>query len=148
MKPILDESKREIICGILAVGGTYQLAAQRVGCSRQTIRNTANRHPEFRKKLDEATTNPEILFLNTIREASKQAKFWPAAKWACNTCIRTATRKARTMSVREVRELISQLVSAVAQAIPDVHLRAEVRRRIYELTGRRLRKAKESRRGK
>jgi hypothetical protein len=149
MKPILDERKRGVVCGILAVGGSFQLAAQRVGCSRQTIRNTANRDPVFRKQLHEAQTNPEILFLNTIREAGQQAKFWPAAKWALQHMNPDRyTRKARTMSLSEVRELISQMVGAIAKAIPDAHVRAEVRRRIYKLTGQRLRKVKESRRGK
>src|SRR5262245_55705902 len=66
MKTILDDKKKGEICGILAVGGTYAMAAKRVGCSRMTIWRAANRDPEFRKRMYRAQTRPEKTFLNTI----------------------------------------------------------------------------------
>jgi hypothetical protein len=149
MKPVLDESKRQTICSILAVGGTYGLAAHAVGCARQTIRNTANRDPAFAKKLQEAKANPEVFFLSTIRKAAQDPKYWTAAKWALQHMYPDRyMRKAWTMSIAEVKDLVSQLVGSIVQVIPDRHMRAEVRRRVYRLTGAAIREAKNKRHGK
>jgi hypothetical protein len=149
MKPILDESKRQKICGVLVVGGTYQLAARAVGCSRHTIRNTAKRDPAFAEMLQKAKANPELFFLNTIRQAALEPKYWPAAKWALQHMYPDRySRKAWTMSIAEVKELVTQLVGSIVEVIPDRHIRAEVRRRVYRLTGAAIRKTKKDRHGK
>jgi len=144
MRPILDEDKRNEIIGVISVGGTYALAARKVGCSRQTIRRTAARDPEFRRRLNEARAAPEHKFLKTIEAAAGEKKYWQAAKWALqHEYPDRYGRKPRTMTLADVKDLVTQLLEAVLQVIPDSTIRAAVRRRVYKVSGDSLRKAKE-----
>jgi hypothetical protein len=142
MKPILDSEKRAKIVTVLTLGGTFALAAQHVGCSRVTIFRTAKRDPDFRKELDNAMASTEIQFLQTIQAAGKDN--WQAAKWALQHMHPDRyARKAFTMSLADVKDLISQLLDAIAEVIRDPATRAAVRRRIRKLTDSAIRQAKE-----
>ncbi|HEY2760133.1 MAG TPA: hypothetical protein VGI75_05305 [Pirellulales bacterium] len=142
MKPILDATKRAKICGILSVGGTYRMAAKFVGCSRQTIRNTAKRDPEFQRQLDQTQVSPEITFLKTLHTAAQDK--WLAAKWALQHMYPDRyARKAATMAVYDVKDLISQLVTAITKVIPDSKTRALVRRKVRQITGAAIRKTRD-----
>src|SRR5262245_35398632 len=131
-KQILDDEKRARIITILSVGGTYALAAQHVGCSRQTIFRAANRDPEFRKRLDEAKSSTEIQFLETIKVAGIENKCWQAAKWALQHMHPDRyARKAFTLPLADVKALISQVLDTIAKAISDSKTHAKVRRRVH-----------------
>jgi hypothetical protein len=144
MKNILDQPAQSAICGILAVGGTFELAARYVGCSRKTIYNTANRDPEFREKLKQSQSGNELVFLNTIKEAGKQTKYWAAAKFALQHMYpERYARKPGTMHVKDVQDLVGQIVRAVVAVVPDVALRNAIRLKIRNLVGPYFHKAKE-----
>ncbi len=140
MKPILDATKRAQICAILTVGGTKRLAAKFVGCSTQTIYNTAQRDSEFKRQLDQTQVSPEITFLKTLHSAAQEK--WQAAKWALQHMYPYRyARKAAAMSVEDVKDLISQLLAAIVKVIPDSKIRAAVRRQVRLITRAAIRKA-------
>jgi hypothetical protein len=147
MKKILDDKRRAAIIGVLSVGGTYALAAQRVGCCRRTIFRTANRDPKFRRQLNRAKSRTEYQFLKTIERAGKDN--WQAARWALQHVHPDRyNRRAFTMSLAEVKDLISQFLEAIAQEITDSKTRMAIRRRIKRLTDSAIAKAKERARGR
>jgi hypothetical protein len=143
-KPLLDDDKRSEIITVLALGGTFALAAHHVGCSRATIFRAAKLEPEFRKQLTEAMASTEIQFLKTIKRAGSENKCWQAAKWALEHMHPDRyARKAFTMPLADVKDLVSQVLDAIAQEITDYKTRVAVRRRIRRLVDGAIRKAKE-----
>jgi hypothetical protein len=52
-------------------------------------------------------------------------------------------RPARTMTLPDVKDFALQLLQGVLAEIPHSNIRAAVRRRVFKMTGDRLRKAKE-----
>jgi hypothetical protein len=151
MKKTLDDEKRAAIYGILAVGGTRRLAARYVGCSPATIHNTVLRDAEFRRRIRKAEVRAEYDFLSTIRAAAakKDARYWQAAKWALQHMYpERYSRRARTMALEDVKDLISHLLAAILKVIPESSLRAAVRLQVRTVAGAAIRKAKEPRRAK
>jgi len=150
MKPSLDPEKRGKIIGVLTVGGTFALAAQHVGCSRATIFRAARLDPNFRKQLDAAMASTEIEFLETIKHhAGKQTMSWQAAKWALQHMNPDRfARKAFTIPLDDVKDLISQVLDAIASDITDYKTRVSVRRHVRALVDVTIRKAKERARGR
>ena len=144
-KQILDAEKRAQIITVLSVGGTLALAAKHVGCCRTTIYRTADSDPKFRNQLHEARTSTEIEFLETIKyHGGRQSKCWQAARWALQHMNPDRfARKAFTMPLAEVKDLISQVLAAIADEIRDPKTRAAVRRRIRNLVDSAIRKAKD-----
>jgi len=135
MKTILDDKKKGEICGILAVGGTFAMAAMRVGCSRMTIYRTAHRDPEFRKRMHRAQTRPEKTFLKTITRAAQETRYWGAARWALQHMYPDRyARRPLTMRLEDVKDLMSQILDALAEVITDPATRAAIRRRVRQLT--------------
>jgi hypothetical protein len=149
MKTILDDKKKGEICGILAVGGTYAMAAKRVGCSRMTIWRAANRDPEFRKRMYRAQTRPEKTFLNTISRAAKETRYWSAARWALQHMYPDRyARRPLTMRLSDVKNLISQILHGITEVVPDQATRAAIRRRLRQMTSEAVEKCKQDHREK
>ncbi|HEY2881666.1 MAG TPA: hypothetical protein VGJ15_04520 [Pirellulales bacterium] len=146
-KKVLDDSKRAAICGILSIGGTKKMAANYVGCSRHTIRNTAMRDPEFRRQLAQTKVSPEITYLKTLYSAGQEK--WTAAKWALQHMYPDRyARKPMTMELGDVKDLISQLLAAIVKVIPNSKIRAAVRRNVRVMTRAAIRKTRNQCRGR
>ena len=80
-RPALDETKKQLIAAILAVGCSRRTAASYVGCAVSTIQNTANRDSEFAEQLRQAESHSEIAYLKRIRRATEKDQYWRAAAW-------------------------------------------------------------------
>ncbi len=144
MKQILDDKRRSEIAAILAVGGTYAMAARYVGCDRGTIRNTTARDPQFAEQLAKAQSGAEFQFLHTIKEAGKETRYWQAAKWALEHMYPDRYRRQpRTMALEAVKDLISQLMRAALHNVEDSSVRAQIRLNFRVITGETFRKLKE-----
>ena len=124
-KPLLDEAKRRRICSILALGGTRELAAFNVGCSRATIVRTMRRDPAFAQQVWEAETDAEILFLRTLK-----TKQWRSAAWALERLFpsRYARRAADTITRAQLADLLRMLGRRLATDTPRTAPAAEQRR--------------------
>ena len=119
--PSLDEAKCNEILTILSVGGTRQLAAAYVGCSVRTIQNTAERCPEFGDMLRKRERSFEVAFLDNIRAAAKEPRYWRAAAWALERLIpeRYARRSPDVITLEQIGYLMTQLAEIISEEVPE-----------------------------
>ena len=75
----LTEIKKREVCALLAAGGTMRFAGDYVGCSVKTIRNEADRDPEFGRDIHEAQLSAQLEPLRALRR--KATTHWRAAAW-------------------------------------------------------------------
>lgn len=77
--PFFTAAVRGEICGAVAMGCSFGTAAKYVGCTVRAIAELVERDRGFRKELDRAIAQRELIPLSYIREASKNS--WRAAAW-------------------------------------------------------------------
>ena len=125
---LLDLKKQNEICAVLAMGGTRARAAEYVGCSPETIRNTALREPEFAERLRKAGAQHEITLLARIDSASKQKDGgWRAAGWILQRLYpERYARKAKFLSPVQVGIVIAQFADVLTRGIRDPEDRRKV----------------------
>jgi hypothetical protein len=118
--PVLDDTKRREVCAVLSMGGSRRLAARYVGCAPATIRNTAERDPEFAAQLDQAEGQHELLYLRNIQAAAKKEQYWRAAAWMLERRYpeRYAERPLGAITVEQIIELLAQFAEIVVQELP------------------------------
>jgi hypothetical protein len=118
---ILDGYKRREILAILSVGGTRQVAASYVGCALSTIENTAKRSPEFAERLRRSEQSFEVEYLDNIRRAAKESKYWRAAAWALERLRpdRYAHRSPDVITLDQIRRLMAQLAGLISEEVPE-----------------------------
>jgi hypothetical protein len=75
----LDDTKRKIVCAIIAAGGTLDGAARYIGCARSTIEREKRRNLAFSKQLSEAEIEGATQPFQLLREAAGSS--WRAAAW-------------------------------------------------------------------
>jgi hypothetical protein len=133
----LDEVKRGEVCAILAVGGSRQLAAQYVGCSATTIRNTALRDASFKEQLEKAESQHEIGYLQNIRAAARKEQYWRAAAWVLERRFpdRYGPRKPGTTSVEQIMQLLGQFAEMIVQEVPTPEAQQRILARLQVLAG-------------
>lgn len=147
-RPVLDEGKRREILAILSVGCSRRTAAKYVGCAVSTIRNTAQRDPEFAEQLGRAECNLEIAFLGNIQKAARKEQYWRAAAWALERTKpeQYAPRGPNVITVEQIRDVLGELAAFIVEEIPIARYRksmikrvdgliADLRRSIGEETG-------------
>ncbi len=119
--PALDDARRREILAILAVGGTRQLAASYVGCVPRTIDNTAARLPEFAAALRQVEPAPEVGYLESLRRASRDPKYWRAAAWALERLYpgRYAPGRRDAVPLDEVVGLMKQVSEVISREVPS-----------------------------
>lgn len=137
-RPLLDDIKRGEICAILAVGCSRSVAARYVGCHVTTIRRTAARDDAFAKSLAHAESQHEILHLTYINKAAKEGRYWRAAAWALERTYpnRYAQRRAQTVTVEQISQVLSQFADAILEEVTDPDQRERILARLSELTAR------------
>jgi hypothetical protein len=119
-RPVLDDNKRREVCAILSMGGSRRLAARYVCCAPKTIRNTAERDPEFLAQLRQAEGQHELLYLRSIQSAAKKDQYWRAAAWVLERRYpeRYAQRRPGTVTVPQIIELLAQFAEIIVQELP------------------------------
>jgi hypothetical protein len=79
----LDAAKKKAVLAYIAAGGSQRMAAGFVGCHASTIRNEADRDPDFLDSLTRAEGQCAITLIGAITDAAT-TKFdgdWRAAAW-------------------------------------------------------------------
>ena len=124
-KPVLDQIKKSEILG---VGCSRRTAAKYVGCAVSTIQNTATRDHEFAKDLYRAEQNAELGFMRNIQSAAKKTQYWRAAAWALERINPRdfAQRKPNTITVEQVRQLLTQFAEIVIEEVPVSKYRTRI----------------------
>lgn len=136
-KPVLDEFKRREILAILAVGGSRRVAATYVGCSVTTIQNTADRDPEFAEQLRRKEFQSEIGYLENIRSAARDERYWRAAAWALERLNpeRYGRRSPDAITIDQVKELLAQFAEVIVEEVPVPVFRKNVLKRLDAISG-------------
>jgi hypothetical protein len=134
-QPVLDDTKRHDVITLLSVGCSRSTAARYVGCSPKTIRETARRDKAFATELRKADQVAEINYLRNIQAAAKQERYWRAAAWALERCHpeQYAPRRADSVPLDEVRELLDGLVQIICEEIAAAKRRKPIVRRFDAL---------------
>ncbi|QEG34771.1 hypothetical protein [Bythopirellula goksoeyrii] len=130
---LADPIKRREVCSLIGVGAGYDEAARHVGCTVATIRNEASRDAEFAAQLTSAETTAGLTPLRAMRSAVSTD--WRAAAWLLErTCPeRYARRKPESLSPSEVRALLDEVASIMAdESMDEAHLE-RMRSRLDEL---------------
>jgi len=135
-KPVLDKVKRAEILAILAVGCSRTVAAQYVGCSVSTIGRTADRDPEFAKQLREKEYGSEVGYLENIRQAAREPRYWRAAAWALERLSpqRYGQRHPDAITIDQVRDLLVQFADIITEEVPVALYRKNVLKRLQAIS--------------
>jgi len=130
-KPILDEYKRREILAILAVGCKKQVAADYVGCSVATIQRTAQRDSKFAEALRRKELQSEIGYLENIRNAARQERYWRAAAWALERLEpeKYGKRTPDVITVEQVGELMTRFAEIIVEEVPVAAYRTNILKR-------------------
>lgn len=134
-KRALDEDKRREIIAVVSLGVSRENAAKYVGCTAATIRNEMKRDAAFAEEILTAEENPEIFFLQKIRAAANKEQYWRAAAWALERRFpnRYAPRGAKTLTEKQVLQLISDLADIVVPEIQNSNERRSIVGKINRL---------------
>lgn len=126
--------KRREICAILNMGCSRKTAAKYVGCSVDTIRNTARRDEQFRTQLRKAESNLEINQLRNIQDAAK--KYWQAAAWVLERKYpeHYARRDPKQITLTQVSNLLAQLADIIVEEVPVPEYRRAILKRVQSVT--------------
>ncbi|TWU25913.1 hypothetical protein [Bythopirellula polymerisocia] len=118
-RALADPHKRREICSLIGIGAGFDEAARHVGCSVATIRREANRDPLFAEQLAVAETAAGLSPLRALRSAASTN--WRAAAWLLErTCPeRFARRKPELLQPSEVRTMLDEIASIMADEITN-----------------------------
>ena len=118
---LLDKIKRREICAILAVGCSRRVASRYVGCPPSLIRTTIAHDEEFAREVERAEQLAEIEHMQIIKDVAKEKRDWRAAAWVLERRNPDdyATRKADTLTMDQVRQLLAQFVEILVEEIPS-----------------------------
>ena len=141
-KPVLDGYKRREILAILAIGGSRRVAAKYVGCAVSTIQNTANRDPKFAEQLRQKEYGSEIGYLENIRNAARNERYWRAAAWALERLDpeNYGRRSPDAITIGQIKEIMGQFAEIIVEEIPVAQYRKNVLKRFDAISGQ-LKKA-------
>ena len=119
--PILDETKRAQICGVLSVGGGMALAADAVGCCVRTIYNTMERDAKFKAEIKRARAGSEIKLLKCVDDAAMEPRYWRAAAWKLERIRpeRYRAQKSGTYTIEHVLTVVDELLTVVQETIDE-----------------------------
>jgi len=129
--PVLDQIKKHEILAIVSMGCSRRTAARYVGCDAKTIRNTADRDPEFADRLCHASQSAEIEYVRNINKAAKKEQYWRAAAWALERLNPEdfAKRSPGKLTPEEMRTLLERLGEILLSEVPVArHRKAAVKR--------------------
>lgn len=82
-KPLSEEARQRII-GAVAMGAGLALAADMVGCSRQTIYNWMDRDPEFKREIDAARAKADDLVEQSLYHTAMKGNVTAQIFWLKN----------------------------------------------------------------
>lgn len=128
----LLEEERKAVLGIVAAGGTRQVAAKFVRRSVRAIERECGRNEEFARQLKSNEARLEVIQLKHIEGAGE--KNWRASAWLLERMFpdRYAARKPRTLTRGEVATLWERMVEVVLGAVSSARTRSQIARRLRE----------------
>jgi hypothetical protein len=134
-KRTLTAFEKAGVLGILAVGCSRETAAIYAKCSRWKLKQAIAEDATFATEVIKAEQESEVFFVDKIRKAANKEQYWRAAAWALERRFpnRYAARGAGTLTMDQVKQLVSRLSDIVVQEIPGGSERRRILKRIHEL---------------
>lgn len=134
-RPPLDEADVHELLALLSAGCSRRVAAAYVGCSPAAIQSEARGNPQFAEALAHAENQSEILFLQNIRRAASQERYWRAAAWALERRNPQdfGPRPPNTMRAEEVTELMREVATIVFEEVHAARYRKRVLKRVLAI---------------
>ena len=134
-KRTLTQFEKAGIIAVLTAGCSRETAAIYAKCSRWKLRQAISEDVTFAAEVAKAEQESEVFFVNKIRKAADKEQYWRAAAWALERRCpnRYAARGAGTLTMDQVRQLVSKLADIVVQEIPGGAERRKILHRIHEL---------------
>ena len=132
-RSLADPLKRREVCSLIGIGAGYDEAARHVGCAVATIRREAARNPLFAEQLAHAETAAGLSPLRALRSAANTN--WRAAAWLLERTYpeRFARRKPESLQPSEVRTMLDEVASIMADETTDEAHLQRMRERLDEL---------------
>ena len=132
---VLDEKKKSRILALLRSGCSRVTAANSVNCHPCTILNTAKRDPEFAEKLALGENAAELVHLDNINKAGREAKYWRASAWMLERLHpeRFAKPNPDAITPSQIATLIVQIAEIIIQEIPAARNRKQILKRFDRL---------------
>ena len=130
-KPVLDDVKKGQIVAIITVGCGRQTAAKFVGCGVTTIRDTADRDPQFAEQLRQADGKNELAYLRNIKKAAEQERYWRAAAWVLERKFPEdyGRRGPDVITLAQIKELLAQFTEIIVEEVPIPEYRKNILKR-------------------
>ncbi len=134
-KRILTDFEKKGIIAVLTAGCSRETAAIYAKCSQWKLRQAIAEDGKFAAEIVKAEQESEVFFVNKIRKAADKEQYWRAAAWALERRFpnRYAARGAGTLTMEQVRQIVSRLADIVVQEIPGGSERRKILRRIHDL---------------
>ncbi len=134
-KPVLDDVKSAEIMALLSQGCSRRAAAEYVGCSHNTIANTAKRDEKFARRMRQAEILCELNALRNINSGS--LKSWRAAAWLLE---RTRPERYEKVTLRQptfaqMSDFWDECAGAVLQGVPEEY-RAPIQEKLHQTSAR------------
>ncbi len=135
-RPILDTIKKTEILAIVGVGCSLTVAAKYVGCTVRTIRNTAERDPDFAQELSQKEYASEIGYMENIRKAGRNERYWRAAAWALERINpdKYGKRGPDVITVDQIVDLMAQFADIIVEEVPVAEYRKKILGRLEAIS--------------
>jgi hypothetical protein len=148
-EPLSPEDKK-FVCQVIAAGCRYQTASKYVGKSVAEIRRAAQHDEAFKKELEKAEAEWELVQMQRVLEATKDSKHWRASTWALERRYpdRYAKRLASVVTREELSLVLEQMADIVAEEVPQRETRQRIMNRVTSLLGEFTEKKKPAKRSK
>ena len=134
-KRTLTQFEKAGVIAVLTAGCSRETAATYAKCSCWKLRQAISEDATFAADVAKAEQESEVFFVNKIRQAANKEQYWRAAAWALERRCpnRYAARGAGTLTMDQVRQLVSKLADIVVQEIPGGVERRRILKRVHEL---------------
>jgi transposase-like protein len=133
---VLDETKKQIVCALIAAGASRTAAARHVGCSRHQLYYAAQRDAIFQAQLEKAEADFEVVLVARIGEAARSKTQWRAAAWLLErrNPDQFRLRNPKLITPAELQIAISQVVEVLTESLEESK-QAEILQRVGEVLG-------------
>jgi len=133
--PLTAAQHREIFA-ILAVGGTFKLAADYCGCLVCDIKLAVKTIPEFADQCKRQALRPELEMLKSLLAAAREPKQWRAAAWALERMYpkRYARHLTQAVTRTDLTQFLAGLVKIITTEVPSPQLRKKIMQRLEEFS--------------
>ncbi len=135
---LLTAKEQDSVVSVLLAGADLRAAADYVGRTQSTIRNTAEADAEFQARLDRAEPHFELKQLGNITQAAMREQYWRAAAWLLERKFpsRYAKPDPEALAPAKVRTLLDNLVKVILAEVKDPQVQANIVQRLRTLLER------------